>query len=368
VASWHNDFHTYIDPEQLRVRPLSDLELLEAFSMSRPSCLQREIALRDRLDRSLPKEEAEAAMRELDVAEAEAEEIEGIRTKAGAPGTAVRISADGSSKPADWPLHVDLRGLSGVEAIRHVLSLWDGDSTIVDAAAYVNDPRIGFSKAGCIMAGLSSIRTNAKDSLVLLMDVDMMVQHGYIERQLSLVVRGKRASVPICWSTCFGANPSYLMEKKRADSKKRGWWRYSGTGNVAAYLSDLLAVGGIREMVRVGKWGSEDELLYQKLRKKFKIVRERTHSLIHLHHAKPPTRDWSRNKDGMASDARLGLLNKYVCKPSIWCSCPDGTELNEIRKRILGLVPNSGIVVPTSKPQPKTKKKTVLRKKASARD
>lgn len=53
------------------------------------------------------------------------------------------------------PLHVDVSDLSSVNAVRHVLGLYDGSSSLVNANKRLDTGRIPFSRVGGILAGAS---------------------------------------------------------------------------------------------------------------------------------------------------------------------------------------------------------------------
>ena len=52
------------------------------------------------------------------------------------------------------PLHVNLTGLSDVGAMHHLLSFYDGESLLIESKVVANTPKVAFSRAGGIYAGV----------------------------------------------------------------------------------------------------------------------------------------------------------------------------------------------------------------------
>ena len=144
------------------------------------------------------------------------------------------------------PAHLDISGLTGRQSVRHALAFYDGESAIIDGNIYVRDPRIKFSRAGGIMAGVDAIRTPPVRSLLFICDADMIIRPGFMEHMLATPRPGAVVFMPIIWSMCWGAAVEDGPKRRNWRSSRKGFWRPGGRGMVVAYLSDILAVGGMR--------------------------------------------------------------------------------------------------------------------------
>ena len=144
------------------------------------------------------------------------------------------------------PAHVDVYGLTGRQAVRHALAFYEGESVITDGNAYVNNPKIKFSRAGGIMAGVDAIQTPPNSSLVFICDADMILRPGFVEDMAATPVRGSSVFLPIVWSSCWGTTLEDAPRTRKWRSSAAGFWRPGGRGMVVAYLSDLKSVGGMR--------------------------------------------------------------------------------------------------------------------------
>ena len=144
------------------------------------------------------------------------------------------------------PAHLDVSGLTGRQAVRHALAFYDGESAIIDGNKYVKDPKVKFSRAGGIMAGIDAIQTPPTKSLVFICDADMIIRKGFVEEMVRVPVPTKRVFMPIIWSMCWGAAIEDGPKRSNWKGNRKGFWRPGGRGMVIAYLSDLKAVGGMR--------------------------------------------------------------------------------------------------------------------------
>jgi hypothetical protein len=151
------------------------------------------------------------------------------------------------------PAHLDVAGLTGRQAVRHSLSFYDGESAIVDGNAYVKDPKVKFSRAGGIMAGVDAIATAPNASLVFICDADMILRKGFVEDMVAAPVQGSAVFLPIIWSMCWGAALEDAPKRSNWRSSRKGFWRPGGRGMVVAYLSDIKAVGGMRCVAPLGQ-------------------------------------------------------------------------------------------------------------------
>jgi hypothetical protein len=231
------------------------------------------------------------------------------------------------------PLHVDVSGLSGQLSVRHVLSLYDGPSKILDALAYVGQPKVKFSRAGGIQAGIDSITTPAHKSLVFVCDADMILRPGFYEDFISRPVAGAAVYYPICWSTCWGQGLETVPTRTVFPDSTRGFWRSGGHGMLVAYLVDLRRVGGMVEQVTRGQWGGEDNMLHSKFVKSYsyRMLHKKCPYLVHAYHSQ--VRDWNKSEDGMYG-SYLGPFGRHVCTPLGRCQCPKGTSAAEITIKV----------------------------------
>ncbi|XP_047741155.1 chondroitin sulfate N-acetylgalactosaminyltransferase 1 [Hyalella azteca] len=134
---------------------------------------------------------------------------------------------------------------------------------------------------------------------MFLTDVDMSFSDAFMDRCRSSAVKGRQVFFPIVFSRYNQSllePPDYLRSQgSKLDPKnikyeihqEVGYWRIFGHGNVCAYRSDLLKVGGFDGLER-HSWGGEDIQLLDKFvaTKRYKIVRSLEPSLEHLHHGK----------------------------------------------------------------------------------
>jgi hypothetical protein len=227
------------------------------------------------------------------------------------------------------PLHVDISGLSGHLALRHVLSLYDGPSKLLDAWEYVGDAAVKFSRAGGIQAGIDSITTHPGQSLVFVCDADMILRPGFFQDFLRHPVSGSAVYYPVCWSTCWGKGLETSPRSSAATDDGNGIWRIYGFGMLVAYVNDLRGVGGMSDVAFRGRWGGEDNRLFDKLRERFKVVRRKCPYLIHAYHSQ--VKDWSASEDGMHG-SNIGPFGRNVCSPLMTCPCPNGTAANDVAR------------------------------------
>ena len=144
------------------------------------------------------------------------------------------------------PVHLDVAGLTGRQALRYTLSFYDGESAIVDGNAYVHNPKIAFSRAGGIMGGFDAIQTPVGASLVFVCDADVIIRPGFFEELVDVPVAGSIVFYPIVWSMCWGTVLEDAPHRSNWRSSAKGGWRPGGAGMVAGYLQDFRSVGGMR--------------------------------------------------------------------------------------------------------------------------
>lgn len=150
-----------------------------------------------------------------------------------------------------------VHGMDTYAALRTLLGRYTGDSVILRGDGYFDS----YSRAGLLSLGMASLRTWPHESLVFLVDADMLVRRGFFEEMLEYAVPGKQVFFPIVWSSCYGADASLFPTNRSWPSGKeaRGWWRTTGTGMVVTYMKDMYKCGGYgADFVNRGEYGSED--------------------------------------------------------------------------------------------------------------
>ena len=117
-----------------------------------------------------------------------------------------------------------------------------------------------FERAAARHHGVSLLP--ARNVVILFADIDITFDHGFLQRCQSYAQAGKSAYFPIVFSLY---NPKFYPKtpsKMYVISKKRGFWRTGGLGNICVYKSDYSAVGGFD--TNITGWGSEDDDLYER--------------------------------------------------------------------------------------------------------
>ena len=102
----------------------------------------------------------------------------------------------------------------------------------------------------------------AKDTLIIFVDIDITFDYGFLQRCQSYTQAGKGVYFPIVFSMY---NPVFYPKggnKTFVVSRRKGFWRTTGLGNLCVYKSDYLAVGGFN--TNITGWGSEDDDLYER--------------------------------------------------------------------------------------------------------
>ena len=148
-------------------------------------------------------------------------------------------------------------GLETYSAISTLLGRYRGESYIIKGDSYFDS----YSRAGLLSLGMASIATHPSESLVFLVDVDMLVLKGFFEELLEYPIPGRQVFFPVVWSGCYGADVSTFPTNRSWPSGKesRGWWRTTGTGMVVTYMKDMYRCGGYgADFVNRGEYGNED--------------------------------------------------------------------------------------------------------------
>ena len=102
----------------------------------------------------------------------------------------------------------------------------------------------------------------AGDVLIIFVDIDITFDYGFLQRCQSYTQAGKSVYFPIVFSMY---NPIFYPKSGNRTfvvSRKKGFWRTTGLGNLCVYKSDYLAVGGFN--TNITGWGSEDDDLYER--------------------------------------------------------------------------------------------------------
>ena len=144
-----------------------------------------------------------------------------------------------------------------------------------------------FSRAGGFQRCMDHLVTTPRnESLVFLLDADLVAFPGLLNRIINYTRVDRWAFAPAVWSTSNTPNDSYA-----------GYWRSGGTGMMAFFVSELDKFGGTLPLVSKVSWGGEDHYLTKYLQKKamVKIKRTCTPELWHFWH---PKASWGGAADG----------------------------------------------------------------------
>ena len=157
------------------------------------------------------------------------------------------------------------------------------------------------SRAIALRAGIDKIAADAasageRDEVVFAVDTDMELPPDFVSTILARVVPGRRVFVPVCFSFHQGRSRDTLVAAAKAKGVPwnrpqhlygQGWWRSEGSGMMAAYLSDLIAVGSYDETIT--GYGTEDTDLMTRFEKAgYQVYRSKEPFYYHLWH--PPSR------------------------------------------------------------------------------
>jgi len=125
-----------------------------------------------------------------------------------------------------------------------------------------------------------------KDTLIVFADIDITFDDGFLQRCQSYTQAGKSVYFPIVFSMYNpifyprGSNNTFVV------SRKKGFWRTTGLGNLCVYKSDYFAVGGFN--TNITGWGSEDDDLYERFlaHESVTVFRFPDHGIFHRWHPK----------------------------------------------------------------------------------
>jgi hypothetical protein len=139
----------------------------------------------------------------------------------------------------------------------------------------------------------TALTTPANQSIMYLMDTDMVGYPGMLRYVVQNVKEGRRAYAPVCWDQRPEPGESPV-------NSTSGRWLIDGSGMMAFFYSDFNKVAGGR-LPLLGKltWGLEDialTMLFHRQRLGLSVVRSCCPYLWHLYHEKAA---WKDSEDGM---------------------------------------------------------------------
>lgn len=123
--------------------------------------------------------------------------------------------------------------------------------------------------------------------LMFFCDVDIVFDHGFLDRCRWYTGSRKKAYYPILWSFY---NPEIIYANKTAHAQlvrtaDTGTWRKSGFGMTCQYRDDFFSVGGFDKTIE--GWGGEDVDLYRKFAKSgIQVMWGVDRGIYHLYHEK----------------------------------------------------------------------------------
>lgn len=139
-----------------------------------------------------------------------------------------------------------------------------------------------FSRGRALHLGISSLKEN---DLIFICDVDITIQHSFMDRCRRNTIQGRRVFYPVVFKQY---NPKYthsqnLKPGKAAINRKNGHWFYYSYGMLCVYKSDYTAVGGLD--IEIEGWGLEDVLLFEAILKaKLEVIKVPDPALTHRWH------------------------------------------------------------------------------------
>jgi hypothetical protein len=147
-----------------------------------------------------------------------------------------------------------------------------------------------FLRANSLNAGITSL---SNDTLVIILDVDMIVAANFFYRCAAIVVSGKSVYFPIVFSKYDPENILLSRSKLSRDHAfddffvhpDTGVWRSYGYGIQAAFVSDFRLIGGYDESFQA--WGGEDDMLWKRFSESaLHVLRAPDNSIVHRYHPK----------------------------------------------------------------------------------
>lgn len=117
-----------------------------------------------------------------------------------------------------------------------------------------------FSRGRALHYGISSLGDN---DLVFICDVDITIDHAFMDRCRKNTIQGERVFYPVVFKQY---NSKYTSTKnlkpgKSSINRRNGHWFYYSYGMLCIYKSDYITVGGLD--IEIEGWGLEDVMLYE---------------------------------------------------------------------------------------------------------
>ena len=139
-----------------------------------------------------------------------------------------------------------------------------------------------FSRGRALHYGISSLKEN---DLIFICDVDITIEHSFMDRCRKNTVQGERVFYPVVFKQ-YNAKYTHtqnLKPGKASINRKNGHWFYYSYGMLCIYKSDYTAVGGLD--IEIEGWGLEDVLLYEAILKaKLEVLKVPDPALTHRWH------------------------------------------------------------------------------------
>jgi hypothetical protein len=139
-----------------------------------------------------------------------------------------------------------------------------------------------FSRGRALHRGMSSL---GNDDLAFICDVDITIEHSFMDRCRRGTVQGQRVFYPVVFKQYNSryTGVANLKPGKASINRKNGHWFYYSYGMLCIYKSDYTAVGGLD--IQIEGWGLEDVLLYEAvLKAKLEVLKVPDPALTHRWH------------------------------------------------------------------------------------
>ena len=171
-----------------------------------------------------------------------------------------------------------------------------------------------FSRGRALHYGISHLEDN---DLVFICDVDITIEHGFMDRCRKNTIQGQRVFYPVVFKQ-YNSKYTHIKNLKPGKSsinRKNGHWFYYSYGMLCIYKSDYTAVGGLD--IEIEGWGLEDVMLYEAIVKAdLEVLKVPDPALTHRWHE-------SRCPDTLATEQHSDCLG------SLYEGVADKKELAE---------------------------------------
>lgn len=151
-----------------------------------------------------------------------------------------------------------------------------------------------FSRGKALHNAISHLAPN---DLVFVCDVDMHVDHAFLERCRKNTIANKRVYYPEFFKL-YNINYVYWNQphpRSLALKRNHGHWAYYSFGMLCIYKSDYTAVGGMDTNIQ--GWGDEDVQFFNKvIRRRLEVLRAPDNALSHRWHEKYCSKGLSKNQ------------------------------------------------------------------------